>query len=164
MKYINYFFLSVLMSFSFSVFAQTACPSGVAPGSPQCGPDSGTSRGDIPMPPPRPTGEWLKTWGAIAMSNSTGDVGAVVGKFSESEAKSSAIQQCGVDGAPDCKVKLTYRNQCSALASSQRDTFFQSSSTKEAAIEGVLDVCKKSNSGSCNVMYSGCSDPLFKKY
>ncbi|WP_434991203.1 DUF4189 domain-containing protein [Xanthomonas melonis] len=164
MKSIISFIAILLVSLAFSVSAQTACPVGVAPGSPQCGPDSGTSRGDIPAPPPTPTGEWIKTWGAIAMSNSTGDVGTSVGKFSEKEATDSAIIQCEKDGAADCKVQLVYRNQCSALASSKRDTFFQASSSKEAASEGVLAICERSNTGSCSVMYSGCSDPFFKKY
>lgn len=67
---IRFRFLFLLNLFLSGVaFGQTACAVGVAPGSPQCGPDSGTSRGDIPDPPPRPTGEWLKTWGAIAGSN-----------------------------------------------------------------------------------------------
>ncbi|MCC8535495.1 DUF4189 domain-containing protein [Xanthomonas codiaei] len=164
MKYIIAYILILMLSLTFSVSAQTACPVGVAPGSAQCGPDSGTSRGDIPVPPPTPTGEWIKTWGAIAMSNSTGDVGTSVGKFSEKEARSSAINQCGIDGATDCKVQLVYRNQCSALASSKRDTFFQAASSKEEASDGVLAVCERSNTGSCSVMYSGCSDPYFKKY
>ncbi|QOY22296.1 DUF4189 domain-containing protein [Xanthomonas citri] len=164
MKYIKFYISILLLSLTFSISAQTACPVGVAPGSPQCGPDSGTSRGDMPTPPPTPTGEWIKTWGAIAMSNSTGDVGTSVGKFSDKEAKNSAINQCAKDGAADCKIQLVYRNQCSALASSKRDTFFQASSSKEEATDGVLAICERSKTGSCSVMYSDCSDPFFKKY
>ena len=150
------------LSFATSAFAQTACPVGVSPGSPQCGPDSGTSRGDIP--PPRPTGEWIKTWGAIAISKSTGEVGTSAGKFSESDANGSAVRQCSTNGASDCKVQLTYRNQCSALAASQVDTFFQSSSTEQLAISLVTKVCEQSGGGACKVMYTECSKPYFKKY
>ncbi|WP_371856709.1 DUF4189 domain-containing protein [Pseudomonas sp. Irchel 3A5] len=143
-------------------FAQTACPGGVAPGSPQCGPDSGTSRAD--SAPSRPTGEWLKTWGAIAMSSSTGEVGAVVGKLSEGDAKSSAIKQCAKGGANDCAVQLVYRNQCAALAASQVDTFFQSSPSEELAESNVKKVCDESGGGTCKVLYSECTEPLFRKY
>ncbi|WP_082925801.1 DUF4189 domain-containing protein [Xanthomonas nasturtii] len=160
--------LVILVCISASLFplavGQTACPSGVAPGSPQCGPDSGTSRGDIPSPPPRPTGEWIKTWGAIAGSNSTGESGAVVGKLSENEAKESALHQCNLGGADDCKINLTYRNQCAVMVSSPTDSFFQSSSSEKAAAELAMRNCEKIGGGSCRILYSACSDPIFRKY
>lgn len=65
------YFIFVFLFLANNAYAQTACPNGVAPGSPQCGPDSGTSRGEIPLPPPQPTGEWIKTWGAIVNSRET---------------------------------------------------------------------------------------------
>ncbi|MCL1501275.1 DUF4189 domain-containing protein [Xanthomonas nasturtii] len=152
------------LNFFPSAFAQTACPAGVAPGSAQCGPDSGTSRGDIPTPPVRPTGEWLKTWGAIAGSDSTGEVGTTVGKLSESDAKQAAIRQCALGGARDCSVDLVYRNQCAAFAISNSESFFQASSSEQRAIELVTKSCEASRNGSCRVRYSGCSDPVFRKY
>ncbi len=155
------FSLLMLTAFA-SAFAQTACPGGVAPGSPQCGPDSGTSRAD--SAPARPTGEWIKTWGAIAMSRSTGEVGTVVGKLSEGDAKISAIKQCAKGGANDCAVQLFYRNQCAALAASQVDTFFQSSPIQQLAESGVKKVCDESGGGTCKVLYSECTEPLFRKY
>ncbi|WDK02767.1 DUF4189 domain-containing protein [Xanthomonas campestris] len=164
---IRIYFLLALVSINFcpAAFAQTACPVGVAPGSPQCGPDSGTSRGDASNPPPpRPTGEWIKTWGAIAGSDNTGEVGTTVGKLSESDAKQAAIRQCALGGADDCRVDLVYHNQCAAFAISQSETFFQASPTEQRAINLVKKVCEESNSGSCKVRYSGCSEPIFKKY
>ncbi|RFF51650.1 DUF4189 domain-containing protein [Xanthomonas campestris] len=144
--------------------AQTACPNGVAPGSPQCGPDSGTSRGSIPTPPPRPTGEWIKTWGAIARSSSTGEAGSAVGKISEREAQQAAIRQCALGGAGDCEVRLSYQNQCAALVSSHSQSFYQSSSTEKIAIGLAVKSCEGSNSGSCKVVYSECSEPIFRKF
>ncbi|MCD5987903.1 DUF4189 domain-containing protein [Pseudomonas sp. CDFA 553] len=155
-------FSSLMLTAFASAFAQTACPGGVAPGSPQCGPDSGTSRAD--SAPARPTGEWIKTWGAIAMSKSTGEVGTVVGKLSEGDAKISAIKQCAKGGANDCAVQLFYRNQCAALAASQVDTFFQSSPIQQLAESGVKKVCDESGGGTCKVLYSECTEPLFRKY
>ncbi|MBE0315817.1 MULTISPECIES: DUF4189 domain-containing protein [Xanthomonas] len=144
--------------------AQTACPVGVPPGSPQCGPDSGTSRGDAPASPPRPTGEWIKTWGAIARSNSTGEAGSAVGKLSEREAQQAAIRQCALGGAGDCEVRLSYQNQCAALVSSKSRSFYQSSATEKIAIELAVKACEESNSGSCEVAYSECSKPIFRKF
>ena len=145
-----------------SAFAQTACPVGVNPGSPQCGPDSGTSRAD--SAPPRPTGEWIKTWGAIAASKSTGEAGTASGKLSESEAKEAAIRQCALSGADDCVIHLSYNNQCSAFAVSESDTFFQSSPTEQRAITLVMRYCERSGGGACKLMYSECTKPIFIKY
>ncbi|MEA9710818.1 DUF4189 domain-containing protein [Xanthomonas campestris] len=157
-------FLMVNMFLSGVAYGQTACPVGVAPGSPQCGPDSGTSRGDIPDPPPRPTGEWLKTWGAIAGSNSTGETGAVTGKLSRQEAEKRAIQLCAEGGAPDCKINLTYKNQCAVSVSSEKKSFFQGAESKEVATNLAMKDCESYGGGKCNIIYSGCSDPIFKKY
>ncbi|MBV6810831.1 DUF4189 domain-containing protein [Xanthomonas sp. NCPPB 3582] len=162
---IRFGFLFVLNLFLSGVaFGQTACPVGVAPGSPQCGPDSGTSRGDIPDPPPRPTGEWLKTWGAIAGSNATGESGAVTGKLSRQEAERKAVQLCAEGGATDCKVDLSYKNQCAASVSSDKKSFLQGAESKDIAINLAMRDCKDHGGGECKVIYSGCSDPIFKKY
>ncbi|QHG89069.1 MULTISPECIES: DUF4189 domain-containing protein [Xanthomonas] len=164
MKCILWVSLFFLVNAVPSAFAQTACPVGVAPGSPQCGPDSGTSRGDIPSPPPRPTGEWIKTWGAIATSKSMGEAGTSANKTSEDEARRIAIQECERGGAKDCEVNLAYHNQCAALASSQTDTFFQASGTEGRAAKLAMQSCKDSNGGSCKVRYSECTNPVFRKY
>lgn len=141
--------------------AQTACPSGVGPGSAQCGPDAGTSRGD--SAPPQPTGYWIKTWGAIATSESLGEAGTTVGKLSESEARQAAIRLCAEGGAKDCKVHLVYRNQCAAFASSKDETFFQAAESEQVSIDLSLARCEKSGL-KCKVRYSGCTEPIFQKY
>ncbi|ATS63186.1 MULTISPECIES: DUF4189 domain-containing protein [Xanthomonas] len=160
------FLLGFFMSFGLidCSLAQTACPVAVAPGSPQCGPDSGTSRGDIPAPAPRPTGEWIKTWGTIAGSNATGETGAVVGKLTREEAESAALRLCREGGATDCKVNLVFRNQCAALVATTNKSFFQSAESDSIAIRLARSDCNKYDGGDCKVIYSGCSDPIFRKY
>lgn len=164
----NRYLLSLFLFASLGVInvasAQTACPSGVAPGSPQCGPDSGTSRGDIPAPAPRPTGEWIKTWGTIAGSNLTGESGAVVGKLTREEAESAAMRLCGEGGARDCKVNLVFKNQCAALVATNKRSFFQSAESDDIAVKLAKNDCEKYGGGNCSVIYSGCSDPIFRKY
>ena len=107
LKFITYILFFLFLSFEAG--AQTACPVGVAAGSAQCLPDSESS-----SQPSRPTGEWIKTWGAIA-SSSNGDVGSSTGKFSEQEAKDNALKICANLGNSDCKVMFTYKNQCVAV-------------------------------------------------
>ncbi|PKV13573.1 DUF4189 domain-containing protein [Xanthomonas prunicola] len=150
------------LAFSHVALGQTRCPIGTQMGSMQCIPDTPEMRGG--GSDPAPTGEWVKTWGAIAMSKSTGDVGTTKGKLSQGDAKSSAIQQCSKNGADDCKVTLVYRNQCAALAASQHSTFSQASASKDVAISQVINICERSGGGACKVVFSECSDPFFKKY
>ncbi|WP_456361848.1 DUF4189 domain-containing protein [Xanthomonas arboricola] len=132
-------------------------------GSIQCIPDTPDMQGQQ-AEPSGPKGEWIKTWGAIANSSSTGEAGTTVGKLSENEARQAALRQCAVGGAADCKVKLTYQNQCSALVSSSSQTFFQASPTEARAINLAQKSCEESDSGSCKVMYSECTKPIFRKY
>ena len=153
--------MSVGLACGLGAQAQTACPSGVGPGSAQCGPDSGTSRGY--SAPPQPTGEWIKTWGAIATSESLGEAGTTVGKLSEDEARKAAIKLCAEGGAKDCKVHLVYRNQCAAFASSRTDTFFQAAESEQVATDLSLARCEKGGAA-CKVRYSGCTEPIFQKY
>lgn len=151
---------------SSGVLAQTACPAGVAPGSPQCGPDSGTSRGDIPAPPSRPTGEWIKTWGSIAGSDSRGEAWTSTGKFSKSEAETEALKQCQAAGLSDCIITLTYRNQCVSMASPPGDgkSATVAAKSKDIANKDALKICKDKNDGKCSVIYSACTDPIFREY
>ncbi|WDM66248.1 DUF4189 domain-containing protein [Xanthomonas cucurbitae] len=165
--------MKLLVSFIFisfisgSAHAQTACPVGVAPGSPQCGPDSGTSRGDLPPPPPRPTGEWLKTWGAIVNADGTGRAWASTRMMSKDDAEKDALDQCASAGFNGCRVTFAYQNQCVAVSSSK------SSPVKSAARSGPdLDIAKKDSvqlcsergGGGCHVIYTDCTEPVFRKF
>ncbi|MDT7820761.1 DUF4189 domain-containing protein [Xanthomonas hortorum pv. vitians] len=145
-------------------FGQTACPAGVAPGSPQCGPDSGTSRGDIPTPPPRPTGEWIKTWGAVATSGS-GDAGVSSGRRTKEQAENDAIASCEGLGSGSCRVSMAFFNQCVAAADSGQGqgSMFSAASIEEAS-RSAIKQCEKNSGRHCKVTLSKCTDPIFKRY
>ncbi|MBV6843604.1 DUF4189 domain-containing protein [Xanthomonas axonopodis] len=163
----RFLFLSIfLLGFIIGIAnAQTACPVGVAPGSPQCGSDSGTSRGDTPLPPPRPTGEWIKTWGAIANAEDSSEAWASTGKFSKSDAEADAVDQCQVAGFHGCAVTFTYRNQCVALASPAQGRAGVAAAPNLALAENdAVSVCKKQGGSNCSVIYKDCTKPIFKKF
>ncbi|WP_343229506.1 DUF4189 domain-containing protein [uncultured Xanthomonas sp.] len=141
--------------------AQTACPSGVAPGSPQCGPSPGGEDGSA-----RLTGEWIKTWGAIARASS-GDVGSSTGRFSESDAEAGALERCAGLGNSDCKVVFTYRNQCVAVVQGPDGTGvgkIVSGATVSAAKKEALRRCKEASGSECTVIGTDCSKPYFREY
>lgn len=140
--------------------AQTACPVGTAPGSATCGP----SGGEIAAPP-RPTGEWIKTWGAIATSPS-GDGGVSSGRLSTQEAEDVALQNCTNSGVQNCKVEFVYKNQCVALVHpvSADGGVFSTDATIEGAVSRAKARCGSLKKGDCKVAISECSDPVFRKF
>ncbi|ENZ95728.1 DUF4189 domain-containing protein [Xanthomonas fragariae] len=161
------YILFFLLAFVVNADAQTSCPVGVAPGSPQCGPDSGTSRGDSPMPPPRPIGEWIKTWGAIVNAEDSSEAWASTGKTSKKDAEADAIDQCQVAGFHGCTVTFTYRNQCVALASpsSTQGRSGVAGGPSMALAEGdAIDMCRKKGGSNCSVIYKDCTKPIFKNF
>ncbi|WP_201002242.1 DUF4189 domain-containing protein [Pseudomonas cichorii] len=154
--------LLTLYFFCVNAHAQTRCPMGAQAGSMQCLPDDPGGGGQNSAP--RPTGEWIKTWGAIATSRALGEAGTSANKLSEDDARAAAIYQCALGGATDCEVHLTYRNQCAAFATSSTDTYFASAESEKRAIKSARSNCEKDSDSECKVMYSECSDPIFHKY
>lgn len=115
-----------LIIMSGSAYAQTACPTGVAAGSIQCGP-SPASHGVNPLSPAVPeiryvpTGAWKETWGAIAGDDAgTNSIGVTVGKFSEADASREAIARCEEGGGVKCRLRPAYRHQCAVIADPRR--------------------------------------------
>lgn len=141
--------------------AQTACPSGVAPGSARCGPsgDSGAESA------PRPTGEWIKTWGAIATSPS-GNGGVSSQQLSEEAARNKALENCRSAGPGECKVQITYRNQCVSLVHPTQGAggVFMTGPTIEESVRLGKAKCAALGKGECAVKVSECSDPIFRKF
>lgn len=144
--------------------AQTACPQGVSPGSSQCLPSGGAQQTQPSAPKPR----WKLTWGAIAMSSETGEVGTSVGRFSKREARREAMDKCKHLGGKECQLAIAYENQCAVVAwasEAGRPTggaaFVQGAATVAEATRLAIPACSKSRGGGeCSIVYSGCSEPV----
>lgn len=69
-------------------------------------------------PPPGP--EYQSTWGAFAIDVSvdgaTARFGSSTGHDKRKHARKDALERCRATGAEDCRIVLTYSNQCAALA------------------------------------------------
>lgn len=154
----------IMLFFSFAVLGQTRCPIGTQMGSIQCIPDTPEMKPQDASS--EPTGEWIKTWGAIASSNN-GDIGSSTGKFSEEAAKAEAIKICTDFGNSDCEVNFTYKNQCVAVVQAAKGRTggkIISAATKEIAERSALQKCAEASGAKCVVRGTDCSDPFFKKY
>ncbi|ASK90481.1 DUF4189 domain-containing protein [Xanthomonas campestris pv. trichodesmae] len=125
-----------------------------------------------------PSGKWIKTWGAIAMGSidSITSYGVTTGKLSKLEAEADALSRCGSHGETNCRIGLSYRNQCAVVAEphinskpfSEGYSSFIGASTVQKASDIALNKCNQANkefSGSeCAIVYSACSEPIFEKF
>ncbi|WP_082143384.1 DUF4189 domain-containing protein [Xanthomonas sp. NCPPB 1128] len=164
MRLSNLPFLTLIMGLAANPsasLAQTACPVGTAAGSATCGPSSA----DEISAPPRPTGEWIKTWGAIATSPS-GNGGVSSGRASKKEAEDVAFKNCQSAGAQSCKVEFVYHNQCVALAHpvGASGAAFSTAATVSDAVARAKSQCSGLGKGECQIAIAECSEPIFRKY
>ena len=152
----------VLSSISGFAYAEHGCQDGYIPvyqGSQQvCVADYNLpSWGDQGGSPAASGPRWADRWGAIAVG-SDAKLGAVVDVSNERKAKSAALEECKKNGGTDCKVDLTYYNQCAVLVTGDRIYNTAHAATIDEAI--VLGVAKcEEEDINCRVYYSGCSLP-----
>jgi hypothetical protein len=116
-----------------------------------------------------PTGpQWALTWGAIALDETTGSVGATVGKYSKNDAKGEAMARCAESGVGDCKLQFAYKNQCAVIAWAAENgnaiggaASVQSGPSIADASERALASCSSRRGGEeCVVVYSDCTKPV----
>jgi len=144
--------------------AQTACPVGTPAGSATCGPSGGG--GEMAAPAPRPVGEWIKTWGAIATARN-GDTGVSSGKLSKSEAEEAALRSCAGLGNADCAVAFTYRNQCVAAVNpvgGGQGGVISGAATLREALARATAKCERATGGRCKASVAECSAPVLRKF
>lgn len=159
-----------------SVFAQYVigdtkytCPVGAAWNDPGCirePAEQGVDGGQSQTNSPKPLGKWETTWGAIAIDPAVGDMGTVVGKRTEREAKREAASLCAKHGATRCEV-MSYHNQCGVVAwpsvVGARVTM-QGGPTIQVASQLALSECNSRVGANCRIVYSDCTKPNFKKF
>ncbi|WP_249027693.1 DUF4189 domain-containing protein [Xanthomonas cucurbitae] len=120
---------------------------------------------------PRPSGKWLKTWGAIA-SDGGDNLGVSKGKLKKKEAQEEALEKCRSVSGKECAIDFIYENQCASIAEpylGERAVTgmlaYARGPSKESATSDVISRCLKDNEGSeCRVIYNACSEPIFQPY
>ncbi|MCC8535825.1 DUF4189 domain-containing protein [Xanthomonas axonopodis pv. poinsettiicola] len=166
--------LLLLLSIAFSAMAEQGCPPGQYPiggqGVAACAPIPQGSQEN--QQSPRPTGKWIKTWGAVSLDKSdVGALGVSVGKLSKREAQQDAIAGCIKAGGKNCKDWAAYENQCAAVAEPYKDgrssagsLHFRTGASPEDIQREVKNICSSENNGECRVIYTACSEPIFHRY
>lgn len=100
---------------------------------------------------------WQDRWGAIAIDLNTLDAGTMDGRHSKSEAERYAMASCMSGGSKNCKIVLTFFNQCAALAVGERISWSKAP-TKDKAEKSAREGC--GNADQCRVVYSACNYPV----
>lgn len=142
-----------------SATAEGRCPPGYFPigggsaGWEGCAPMGG---GEDEEPAPAQP-QWNTRWGAVAVTD--GAFGYSHSWPSERKAIKEALRQCKNDaGGATCHVRLTYHDQCVALAWGDGGNTAASAVNIATAERMALDLCSK-ETGNCKIYYSGCSYP-----
>ncbi|WP_349812048.1 DUF4189 domain-containing protein [Xanthomonas dyei] len=164
-------YISILMS-SFSARAEQGCPPGQYPiggqGVAACAP---IPQGGSAQQAPKPIGKWIKTWGAVAHDPQDGILGVSIGKLSKREAEKDALTKCSEGGGTKCKAWASYQNQCAAIAGPQKNgrdvpgaPYFARGPSLEDVQNRAKEGCASTSGLMCAVLYSACSEPIFKNY
>lgn len=118
---------------------------------------------------PRPIGEWVKTWGAIASGTNGSGYGVTKGAFSKKDAEKQAVSQCFAGGGENCKPTFAYQNQCVAIAQPVDDGGVMdakaSAISTDVATQDAIRACGEYNHGmACKIIYTDCTEQFFKRY
>lgn len=158
--------------------AEGACPPGQYPVGGQgvvgCAPiPQGGTGGSVGAP--RPTGKWETRWGAVVEDNTSSNLatGTAVSRKSKREAIAAATLVCEEMGGKRCKPRITYYNQCVALADPTEEsrrggatqTIASAEKTIELARSRALSRCQSEAAGRpCSIVYSECSPSEFRAF
>ena len=145
--------------------AQTACPAGVAPGDPRCGPSPEWDQPNQAETGPQRviTREWVweDRWGAIA-SDTNGPIGVANNHKTKRAAKLAATRDC-VDRGGDrnnCKeIAISYHNQCAVYIYGGGLAVTAGGPDIAEVESDALAKCEAENveRRQCRVVYTGCS-------
>ncbi|MBB1627004.1 DUF4189 domain-containing protein [Achromobacter sp. UMC71] len=146
--------------------AEQGCPDGytMAPtGTAQCVPIPGLYQ--VPKDsqsdgPPVPQVRWEARWGAIAMDNASGKTAVAGSQASRQQAESAAVALCQKKGGGDCRVRISYANQCGVMAWGNGWSVAKYAPTLKEASEQALSQCQKEIGATCEIFFSDCSMPV----
>jgi hypothetical protein len=145
------------------------CPEGIpSAGNPDClPPDDANSpyyqgdRNGQTAQPAQPPVVWASRYGAVAYDSVSGAEGHITDQSSKSQAESTVLSFCSQHGGTNCKVLVSYYNQCAAIAQVSGGGQMGTGRAlhPQQAEQLAMDACQKGASN-CKIVYSACSLPV----
>lgn len=118
----RYLLVGLLLLITGIVHAEGVCPPGMFPTNPPgaqgpvgCAPIPGYNNNQQQVQPRLPPPQWESRWGAIATDFAHSSAGASVDQLDRNSAEEAALANCRSNGGSECKVEITYYDQCAAL-------------------------------------------------
>lgn len=143
-----------------TIRAQTTCPPGMTPyGAGVCGYDNSQQQ-QQPQPPPKLPPRWISQWGAIATDATKGSLGTATNMVSKNEAEQVALADCRSKGGLQCKVDVSYDNECAVLIVGATGYNVSANATLDKATQHGMKICSAGGDNTCQVYYSACSLPV----
>lgn len=138
-------------------FAQQ-CPQGLA-GMPNCLPPDHPSHPNAWANSPRqPAAHFEGRAAAVAMGKAASGFSSSGPMATRRIAERAALRQCRERGGVDCKLILSYQNQCAALVWGLHYRAGASAPTVDEAVAMADKECARQTED-CRVFFSGCSYP-----
>lgn len=151
--------------FASSVRAEQGCPDGFVPnptwaqGQQQCIPGSANTNYDAGSYSTPGASRWKSKWGSIALDAVSGMTGVAGSRPSRKKAEKDSIDMCRKKGGKDCRVQISYANQCGVIAWGNQRTATANAPTVEEASSQALAICKEAAGTECEIFFSDCSLP-----
>jgi len=156
-----------LLFVSYEVHAEGgSCPPGYYPiggqGTMGCAPMPGNNNSPQQQlqTPQRPAEIWQDRYGAIAIDDPRGVLGAATGMSTPRSARQAALIDCQNKGGGDCWVSTPFRNGCAAVIASMAPSYVVADDTAEKASARGMSTCQRSGNQNCRVYYTACSPPV----
>ena len=161
---VRYLAASALLIYGPTAWSQ--CASGIpGAGNPGCVPPTaagspyGQPSDAAPITPAPAPAVWEDRWGAVAIDFSADASGSISNSPTENRANRSALDDCASQGGNNCKIVLTYHNQCAAITQSANGTYSSATASNKGEAESrVLDKC--GDHQTCRILYSQCAFPV----
>lgn len=104
----------------------------------------------------RPSEIWATRWGAIAVNGPAGAAGSSAGEETKEVAQDLALERCG----QGCSLKMTYRNQCAAIATGGTSAYsVNGGESIKVASSRALKGCERLAGAQCKITFTDCSLP-----
>lgn len=164
---LRHLLLAILFLIVGAAHAEGNCPPGYYPTGAQqgqagpqgCAPIPGYNNQQQTQQQEPPPARWVSQWGAVATDAIKGSLGTATNLPSKNSAELVALADCQSKGGSQCKINVSYDNECVAMVVGDTGYNVNANITLDKAVQDGMKVCSAADTN-CHVYYSACSLPV----